>query len=118
MVSSSPTDPLGRMMAEGRVEKLLGLLGEGFEVAEVFVDVPTPVVGPLWDSHVVRAVHDGDLTLAAMADHVRSVVRSRPTDLVAARVVRGSDEWAVWVDLDDDRLLCALQPAAVYLVGL
>lgn len=118
MPSQSATDPMALMLAEGRVEKLLERLGEGYQVGDVFVDINVAVVGPLWEAHVVRAVHDGDLTLATAADHIRVVIQSRPTDLVAARVSRGDAEWAVWVDLDDDKILAALKPAAVYLVGL
>jgi len=118
MPSSSPTDPMGLMLAEGRIEALLKRMGVKGSVADVFADITPAVVGPLWEANVVRAVHDGDLATATAADHVRSVIKARPTDLVAARVVLGDEEWAAWIDLDDDRILAMLQPAAVYLVGL
>lgn len=112
------TDPMSTMLTERRLVTILERLDDGFDVQDVYVDLPVAVIGPLWESHVVRALHDNDLPTALAADAVRSLIKGRPTDLVAARVVRGGVEFAMWVDLDDERVLAALTPAAVYLVGL
>jgi len=112
------TDPLGRMAIEARVTEMLGEIGDGIEVVDLFMSIPVAVVGPLWQAHFVRAQHEGDLSTAWMVNRVRDVVMGRPTDVVAARVRYGSTDWAAWIDLDDDMVLALLGPAEVYLVGL
>ncbi len=89
---------------------------EGAEVVQVFSDLPIAVVGPLFLSHQVRAQHDGDLALSVAFGAVREAIEERPDGVSAARVVFGAQEWAVW--LDGARVLAALSPADLYLVGL
>ena len=117
-VRSDLTDPMGRMAAEAKAEGLLDDLGLDTEVIDLYVDIPPAVVGPLWQAHLVRAQHEGDLALAWMVHRVRDVVTGRPSDVVAARVQYGDREWAAWFDLDDEVVLALLAPADIYLVGL
>jgi len=116
--SVTTTDPMSTMLVERRLQAMLARLGDGIDVVDVYIDLPVEVIGPLWESHVVRALHEGDLATGLAAAAVREVIASRPVDLVAARVELGGEAWAVWADLDDDRVLAALRPAAVYLVGV
>jgi hypothetical protein len=112
------TDPFGRMVVEGKVDRILGELTSGIDVVDLFMEVPAAVVGPLWQAHQIRALHDGDLALAAMVGAVRQVVSDRVRDVVAARVSWKGDSWAVWFDMDEERVLAVLRPAEVYLIGV
>jgi hypothetical protein len=106
------------MALEARIGEIVRRFDAAAEVSDLYVDVPAALVGPLWQAHRVRAVHGGDLALLVAVDAVRDLVQSRPADAVAARVTWRGGEWAVWIDLDDDRLIAALQPAELYSVGL
>lgn len=108
-------DPL---VLEDQVTRLLEALVPGVQVVEVYATVPPGVVGPLWRAHAVRARHDRDLATALAADGVIEALERRTSQLAAARVSYGGVEWAVWCDAAQGRVLGALTPADLYLVGL
>lgn len=117
-VDPNRSAPMAQMLAEQKLLDLLGPLGVDVTVIEVYTDIPVAVVGPLWASHQARAIHAGQLADALAAQALREVLTHRPTDLMAAHVEMGGQAWAVWLDTDDERILAAMTPAAVYLVGL
>jgi hypothetical protein len=99
----------------------------GAVVAELLpgavVESVNPVANPdvfraLWKAHRARAVHEGQLPLAATASVLLDALDRVPTGwLVALRVSIGGARWAAWVDLDRRVVLGLAQPADVYLVG-
>lgn len=117
-----PTEPhtgsLARTLAEGRITAVLDRVGDGFEVLDVWSDVRPEVQAVLWQAHIKRARHEGDLRTMAVALVLATAFVDRPKALMAARVSWAGQEWAVWVDTDRKELLAALQPAERYLTGL
>jgi len=91
-------------------------IAEKAEILQAYETVPAALVGPLFLSHQLRAQHDGDLATAVAFAAVRDAIEHRPESVSAARVAFGGQEWAVW--MDDDRVVAALVPADLYLVGL
>jgi hypothetical protein len=111
------TSPLEALLVEGRVNAMLEALGSDVEVVETYQRFAIDVVSPLWRAHSVRARYDGDLTTTIACEAVYEALTHRPGTVVAARVAFGGREWAVWMDTSRDRILAALEPAELYLVG-
>jgi hypothetical protein len=99
--------------------KVANVVGEVF--AEAVVEPPSPVENAdvfrgTWKAHRARAVHDGDIQVAAAASVLIDAVDRVPAGwLVACRVSIAGKRWAVWVDLDRGTLLAAVHPADLYL---
>jgi hypothetical protein len=73
----------------------------------------------LWTAHRARAVAEGDLVLAVTADVLMDAAGRVPEGaLHTARIERGGEAWAAWVDTAAGVVLGLASPPDVYMAGL
>ena len=72
----------------------------------------------LWTAHRTRARADGDLPLVLAADALLAASTLPKGLFFAASVQAGEHTWAVFVDLDAQRVLAAVPRPEVYLAGV
>ncbi len=110
-------EPLGTINNAGRAEAVLSSLDLAYEFRDLYPDLPVSTLLPLWQAHVLRARHEGDLQMVATAHAVVTSLQERPDSVLACRIAVAGKEWAVWLDLHQARVIAALQPSDLYLIA-
>ena len=99
-----------------------GVVIEVFSTAEIRKTFPVTnrdVFRALWNAHKIRAVHEGDLDLAATATVLLDAADRLPeAGLSAVRVRLGDRDHAMWIDTSRGVLLGVASPPEIYLAGL
>ncbi len=103
---------------EGRVRAILARLADDLEIVEIYSDIRPEILAVLWQAHVKRARIEHDLPTLALALALATRFDTRAQAMIAARVLWGGEEWAVWLDTERKEVLAALTPADRYLTGL
>jgi hypothetical protein len=89
------------------------------EIRKILAVSNRDVFRALWQAHKIRAVHEGDLGLAATATVLLDAADRLPEDgLSAVRVRLGDRDHAMWIDTSRGVLLGIASPPEIYLAGL